>query len=308
MGVGSTLVDNTRVEEDRPRRGRPRGRWRDVAVVASALVVGFAIAALVFSDRSGPGDGGAASAPIPTPETDDVASLPAPPGPEAPLAAPADSPRGAVEAFLTAEADGDFAASYDLLSAEDRASVGSRARWVTAHADLLPIAGHRIDDVSEGDDGVVVDTLTAFRPGLDPVIGLVPGQAHVTWPAVAEDGGWRVSFGRAQVEPLYPDDARAADAARAWAESRRDCDADARRLLGTPSAGDELCGADGAVRVGQPRALDDPTSADPYVSAYGPESMTWARVVPVVGPVALDVVLAPVGERWVVIGVDDARR
>ena len=48
-------------------------------------------------------------------------------------------------------------------------------------------------------------------------------------------------------------------------------------------------------------ALGNP-EADPYVAAFGPDVLEWARVVPVSGPAQIDVVVAPVGESWLVIG------
>jgi hypothetical protein len=41
-------------------------------------------------------------------------------------------------------------------------------------------------------------------------------------------------------------------------------------------------------------------------AAFGPDVYAWARRVPVTGPVALDLFLAPVGERWLVVGAGEA--
>jgi len=42
------------------------------------------------------------------------------------------------------------------------------------------------------------------------------------------------------------------------------------------------------------------------VAAYGDDVFTWARVVPVTAPVTFDLVLAPIGDRWSVIGAVQA--
>jgi hypothetical protein len=41
----------------------------------------------------------------------------------------------------------------------------------------------------------------------------------------------------------------------------------------------------------------------PFVTAFGPETGSWARVVPVTAPVSLRAVVAPIGDEWVVVGV-----
>ncbi len=52
------------------------------------------------------------------------------------------------------------------------------------------------------------------------------------------------------------------------------------------------------------RAVQNP---QPYLSTFGPEVQTWARLVPVQGPkTRFAVVVAPLGDAWRVLGVDPA--
>jgi hypothetical protein len=146
-----------------------------------------------------------------------------------------------------------------------------------------------------------------LRPQLDEVIGLVPAEAELTMATVQEDGQWRVRFADSRLEPVYLDDATAAADTRAWVARRAGCmpaDEYDGGLLGAGAASlaEQLCGAAEPVAVGAVRALTISPDADPYIAAFGPEVLDWARVVPVSSPVELDVVVAPVGERWLVIG------
>ena len=52
-----------------------------------------------------------------------------------------------------------------------------------------------------------------------------------------------------------------------------------------------------------PAPLSALTNPAPVVDAYGPGASTFARVVRLSGSATLDVVTAPLGASWVVIGV-----
>ena len=67
-----------------------------------------------------------------------------------------------------------------------------------------------------------------------------------------------------------------------------------------------LCETDGEIRVTDPVTLDTVVGVEPVLAAFGPEASVWARVVTVQAPRHLDVVTAPVGDEWVVIGVADS--
>jgi hypothetical protein len=76
-------------------------------------------------------------------------------------------------------------------------------------------------------------------------------------------------------------------------------------VLGSQSIVRHLCRATGAVTVGAPSDLVDDSDGS-LTAEFGPDVYAWARVVPVTGPRRLDLVLAPVGERWLVVGVREA--
>jgi hypothetical protein len=224
--------------------------------------------------------------------------------PEAPDA-PAPSPTDAVTAFLAAEVAGRFDVSYGLLSADDRAQVGGRIPWAESHANLPPLTGFAVDSVVVAGDEATVAARTDLRSSLDEVVGLVPAHAQASWIAVREDGGWRVAYSRSRLVPQYPSDALASDAAREWVTARQACHQAAEwpgGLVGSDAVARRLCRAAGAVALGAPTRLPDDTSASALAAAFGPDVYAWARLVPVTEPARLELIVAPVGERWLVIG------
>jgi hypothetical protein len=218
---------------------------------------------------------------------------------------PAGDPGDAVRRFLTLEVARDHAGSYGLLSAADRIELTSRAAWVAEHADLPAVTGFAVDAVHPAHGRADVVTRLTLHPQVSSE-GVVPARAAATFTAVAEDGGWRVAFRDSTLEPQYAPATRAPDAVRAWARARLQC----RRgtvfsggLLGAPARADALCGAHGAVRTGRVRTLPETAQDQPFLAAFGSDVHDWARVVPIVSPVRLDVVVAPLGEHWLVVGV-----
>jgi hypothetical protein len=265
------------------------------ATVADANVRGALAHAL--ASQGGASD---ESAGAPTPESDAVAPVDAPD-------APASSPDDAVRRFLDFEVARDYDASYGLLSADDRAQVVSRAGWSAAHADLPAITGYTLGlpaDVAAERADVPADV--RLRAALTPSTGLVPAQASARFSAVAEDGGWRVAFDESTITPRFLPDARAPEAVRTWAQARAHCHR-AREyvggLVGAPTRADVLCHVDGPIRTGPPRRLPDTAQDQPFLAAFGGDVHQWARVVRLESPVRMDVVVAPVGEQWLVVGV-----
>ena len=91
----------------------------------------------------------------------------------------------------------------------------------------------------------------------------------------------------------------------AWAQARQHCgdgDEYSGSLLGSPVLGDQLCDVRGDFVAAPPAPLGD-TLATEVVAAFGPDATTWARTVAVSGAAELTVVTAPLGDRWVVVGV-----
>lgn len=297
-------------------RSRIASRSRDAIVVLLAVAAGFAIALVprAFSNSGGDDIASPRSAnprvqlskladarvakPLPQAMTDPASVEP----PEAPAATPA----AAVTGFLNAETAGEFASSYGRLGGPDRLRTGSRSEWTNLHAQLPTIRGFTLGETRSTPGGAEIDADVQLKPGLDTIVGLVPARAKATWIAVAEDGGWRVDFDNSTLVPEYPPDAAAIDAATSWVSARAQC----RRapqfrdgLLGAPALAGDLCGARGPVRVGTAAPLRVGDGVEPFVAAFGPDVFTWARTIPVQSPTPMSVVLAPIGERWVVIGV-----
>ncbi len=279
------------------RRARPA--LRSAAILVVGLLGGLLVARLAFG-----ADGSSSTARVPNEASATQATLP-PTGqgkvPAAGKAAP--DPLAAVEGFLTAEAAGDFARSWDLLAAEDRARFMSPAGWVAAHEQIPPVTGFQAGALAA--DGSV-PVLLQLKAGLDGVLGLVPARAESTWHTTAEDGGWRVAFTASELRPVLLDERGAAPAALAWATARQQCDTTPVEqhgaLVGVPGLARRLCDT-----VGSPAASEGLTrlaSADAtrFVSAFGPDVVDWARVVQLETPLALRAVLAPIGDRWLVIG------
>ncbi|MGH3308044.1 MAG: hypothetical protein ACRDOX_10190, partial [Nocardioides sp.] len=154
-----------------------------------------------------------------------------------------------------------------------------------------------------------VEAEVTFEPALDETRGLVPARAHGVWVAVAEDGGWRVAHSERRLLPQYPDGNGAVTAAETWAQVRTECRAGDEYdggLLGATGPVTALCGAPGPVDAGAVSNLEPGVGVEPFLAAFGPEVLSWARVVPLASPVPLAVVLAPVADRWVVVGALDS--
>jgi hypothetical protein len=285
---------------------------RDLAVVVCCGAVGFfavAVPRIVDTDDGG-GDSGRANPRI---ALSDVADNRDPAAPAASAAsadveppdAPAPTPVEAVGRFLAAETRGDYATSYGLLGASDRAAVGSRAEWEIAHANLPTMTGATLGAVRGDGLRVEVESEVTFEPALDETRGLVPARADATWIAVAEYGGWRVAHSERRVAAKYPDANGAVSATETWVQARLACRAGPEYdggLVGAAGPVAALCNARGPVEVGPVTNLEPGVGVEPFLAAFGPQALSWARVVPVARPVPLAVVLAPVADRWVVVG------
>jgi hypothetical protein len=221
----------------------------------------------------------------------------------------ADSPRQAVEAFLSAEQSGDHKASFGYLADPVRLDYGSPASWAADHPDALPpVTGFDIEGATSGDaPTAAVSTLTRYRSSLDAVSGLVPARAATSWATVREDGGWAVDLAATTQSPILPPDDAAIPAVQAWAEGLQACEVPAEELgelRGRANLARELCQAPGDVRVGTVGPLAQMDAA-PLQTNFGADVVVWARTVTLDGPVPLRAVVAPVEDTWTVVGVLD---
>lgn len=285
-----------------------RSRWRGPALVVVGVAAGvglvFGIGALTG------GDGPQTAAPLGRPS--------AAPG-DAPLLDPdrlaavtgerqrADTPDAAVTAFLAAEKAGDRATSFAYLADSVRVDYGSVAAWGADHPDALPPV---TDFTVEGQPaptsrGTEVVTDTRYTPSLDGIAGLVPGRATTTWVAVQEDGGWAVDLAATTQKAVYPASEDAGPAAKAWVDGQQRCEdpsAFTGGVRGRPELVQAICGSTGTFTTGEVTRLSQ-VDAPPLQNAFGADLIEWARVVPVSGPVPARLVLAPVGDTWVVLWV-----
>ena len=223
---------------------------------------------------------------------------------------PAPSPREAVERFVRAAVASDSDTSYDLLSSPDRDAVKTRSAWKRDQASLPSIVSFLPnpyqDPPSRTDATIVGDA--HFEPRIDELNGLVAAHASVSWKVVAEEGGWRVAFQRTTTSPIYPSDQGATESARAWLDAYQRCGKpDARLeyaegLVGSVGVAALLCNT-ATAKLEAPKRLGDRPDPSPVLAAFGPEADTWARVIRVTGPRTFNLVLAPLADQWIVIGV-----
>jgi len=225
------------------------------------------------------------------------------PEPDAPpLSAAAATPQEAVTGLLNALVAADPERSYSSLSAEDRAASGPYATWKDRLLTLPRVLDFQVTAV--GPDSVTTDVV--FEPRLDEVAGFVPPRARATWATVEEDGGHRVAYADSTSEPVLPADTAATQAAQRWVTEQQGCreaPVYGGNLLGQPTLADTLCGTAGTFRAGAAQGLDGFRDPTPVLNAFGADASTFVRVVPVDGPLPLQVALAPLGEDWEVIGV-----
>jgi hypothetical protein len=284
---------------------------RDAGVVAFCGAIGFAVVAAprLIGDRNddglNPGSPRVALADL-ADARDPAPQLALGPG-EAEAPAPAAAtPDAALDAFLSAEARHDYATSYGVLSAADRDEIGSRREWGAAHGELPAVMSFVLGAVHVADAASAeVEADVTFESTLDETRGLVPARAHAVWVAVAEDGGWRVAHSQSRLVPQHPDEKGAVSAAEDWVKARRSCDRPVEYedgLIGATGPVEALCDARGPVRVGAVAPLEPDAGVEPFLAAFGPEVLSWARVVPTISPVPMTVVLAPVADNWLVIG------
>ena len=271
-----------------------------LAALVGALVAAVALSALGDDEPAAPTAVPVSSGPLPAPD----------PAGRLGDAERADSPAEAVRGFLAAERDGDTDASFALLARAEREAYGSPAAWRAAHPDVVPpVEGFEVRPTTEEATGpsAVVVTDTRYASSLDLVAGLVPARATTSWQTVQEDGGWAVAVEGSTQIPVLPADDAAPAAALEWARAAQACVETppsqlSPQLRGQPVLAEQLCGAAGDLAAGEAQELPVQLSQT-YTNAFGADATTWARAVEVSGPLDVLVVLAPVDDRWQVVGL-----
>lgn len=223
--------------------------------------------------------------------------------------------------FGQAVVDSDMDRAFALLAADERGRVGSALRFRQLLAQEGPWQSVALVTPNAGDPDPTTSTgrpvalFVTREPGLDEIRGLVAASAVVQLPVVREDGSWRVRWERRQVAPNYgADEQRLRGDVMAWvADRQRSCGTVASTseyaggLVGVVGLANSLCSTTAravVAGIGDIYALDDP---QPLLDSFGSASFDWARVVSLSAPTPMDVIAAPVGDRWLVVGVAPPR-
>ncbi len=286
---------------------RPRSLgWLAVVGIAAGLLIGLApsVGSRLFDRGSGEH---ISIDDLPPGGQVDVAALTVSHATDAPA-----SPQATVEAFLDALLADDGDRSFELLSQADRDRFRSAGAWNTARIQMFgSVEAAELHGPALERAGESIESTLTLEPELSDVAGLVPGTLDVVWRTV-EESGWRIQLTDSTAVPVFPDESAAADAAAVWLSSNDACtrsggpavgrrEADVLRSFG--GAHDELCANAAEVTVAGAAMHPDPLTIAALSSRFGPDAESWARTVPVSGPFTGRLLLAPIGDEWVVIDV-----
>ena len=223
------------------------------------------------------------------------------------VGAAAASARDAARAFLDRAVAGDFPGAWGYLASSDRARLAGPG----ALAEQFAAGGwtaFRVTGTDNQDVTVNVDQTSH----ISEIDGLVAPTATVRLPTVVENGSHFVRWTRRTVEQHFPErssttDAQVREAVNQWAAGRQQCTAPTNEytngLLGVIGLADALCRKDGAEVAGDVADLDALNEPESIIAGFGGSALSWARVVPLSGPVPMQVVAAPVAGGWTIIGL-----
>jgi hypothetical protein len=206
--------------------------------------------------------------------------------------------------FVSAIVANDAVAAYQLLTSADQTFYGSPEQFAATLARSAPWNDANVTVVGSSIVATVERT-----PQLDDALGLITPVANVTLPAIVESGEWRIDWRNRNVDAEPTLDAQKASAdVLLWAEGRRSCKPDPTRehatgLVGVEGFAAALCNAKGELSVGSISLLETLDDPGPFVDAFGPDVLRWGRVVTIRTPIDMRVVVAPVGDRWVAVGL-----
>lgn len=212
----------------------------------------------------------------------------------------ASTPRGAVQSFLDAEAQGRTGDAFALLSRRDRERYPNEETWSARRTAALGLVKtwRWADEASEDEPA----TTLILDAGLSSTNGWSAGEMVVRWHVVDEDG-WRVSVTESTVEPVLPSTEGVDAAAEEWLADPDRCGPMSATVdtIGSPLAGsllERLCIAGGEANGGASLPVSGRLAADLGLR-YGSDASSWARTSSLVDGSHL--VLAAVGDTWVVI-------
>jgi hypothetical protein len=208
------------------------------------------------------------------------------------------------KAFADAIVRTDTNTAFRLLTNVDRNFYGSAEQFAVALGQDAPWLNA---DVATTGTSIVVTVQRT--PQIDEALGLVTASAVLSLPAKNESGAWHVDWRHRTVaaEPVLRDETAKGDVAT-WARTRQACKPAASLepvsgLTGVTGFASALCGTKGKPAVGDVAPLDVLVDPGPFVDAFGPGVMRWGRVVTLRAPIDMRVIVAPVGDRWIVAGL-----
>ncbi len=216
----------------------------------------------------------------------------------------------AVSALITAISTQDWDTAWSLISDADQRRIGSQERFTQ---DSLALGWLKFDvttdDVTTGDSVTVTVTQT---PRVSDIDGVIPATTTVVVPTTAGPDGYTVDWSRRRLTPNFPlqsasTDERAAATAIRWATDRQACQPSTLEqnggLIGVVGLADSLCNTTTPPVASEVTSLDLLDEPEPILAGFGSSAFQWARVVKLTEPIAMNVVMAPLGDEWITIGI-----
>jgi hypothetical protein len=203
---------------------------------------------------------------------------------------------------------GNHSISYTLLSDAGRSAYPDVNHWRDRRDEVPGVTGFHV--LGNGADSGTVDVMVNHIPGLDSFTGLSPAMDKEVWTGERQHGGWLLDPNYTS-QPVLPPDSGAPATTASWVRYVESCDpAGALRdqavadLLGTKDAGSQFCAEKIPFTFGAPRDLPPGRATSELVAEYSSDAVIWARSVTLTGAAGpIDVVLAPIGQVWKVVGV-----
>lgn len=307
-GMSGVALDPPLSTTDATPPPAPRRRRRRRAAIGAVAIaaVGLAVGAARRGDGRIDQQGYAPAVQLTGVEAGSAVALDG----ETPLPAPAASPSEAVERFLGAEIDGRWADSYAQLDGASRARVGGATAWDETAGERPTHRSFTITDAGDDTGTVVVEVVSEAQ--VSEVGGVVAGSSTISFATSTEDGGRRISLAGTVVEPHFPSPDGARTAALAWVTAAQRCEPAGASaygeyegsLLGTFGLAESLCSVAGSATVAADGGFDRLADPSALLGQFGSGAASWARVVTVGGLASspVELILAPFGDRWVVVG------
>ena len=213
----------------------------------------------------------------------------------------------AADGLLRGLINRDGNAVWSMLSAADRTKVGYPQRLID-EAYSAGWEAYRITSTSASTFTVEVEQ-TAKVSDID---GVIAQTATMTVPVTFDGSRFFVGWTRRLVVQHYPDRTAATDRAventvMAWASARQKCTPAPHEypggLFGVIGLATSLCHTSTSPKVQRIDDLDSLDEPQPFIDGFGGSALIWARVATLSTPVPMNVVVAPNGSEWTVLGI-----